>query len=256
MLTESIKRPLAWIRRGIRALGFDVVHYQELPHDLDPDIHRTIDAVRGHTMTSALRIAALCEAIRYVVESRIAGDIVECGVWKGGSMMAAALTLLRLGDATRDLFLFDTFEGMTRPSNRDISFRGQTAQDFLSVGERTDPASMLCIAPLEEVRKAMLGTGYDAARVHFVKGRVEDTIPAQAPERIALLRLDTDWYESTRHELEHLFPRLVPGGVLIIDDYGHWQGAREAVDEYLAKYRVPLLLHRIDYSARCAVKPG
>jgi O-methyltransferase len=105
------------------------------------------------------------------------------------------------------------------------------------------------------VRQAVLSTGYDAARLHFVKGKVEDTLPAEAPPQICLLRLDTDWYESTRHELRHLYPRLARGGVLIIDDYGHWQGARQATDEYLAEQRIPLLLNRIDYGARIALKP-
>ena len=84
---------------------------------------------------------------------------------------------------------------------------------------------------------------------------VEDTIPNQAPKEIALLRLDTDWYESTLHELEHLYPRLVSGGVLIIDDYGHWRGAREAVDEYIDKHKLKLFLTRIDYTGRLCVKP-
>lgn len=249
-----LNTPIRWIREGVRALGFDVVRYRELPQDLDPAIRETVERVRDFTMTSPYRVAALCEAIQYIVQNRIDGDIVECGVWKGGSMMAAAYTLMQRGDRSRNLFLFDTFEGMTAPSGRDVSFTGQTAEQFMSVGEKTDPESMLCVAPLEDVKKAVLGTGYDASRMHFVKGKVEDTIPAHAPDRIALLRLDTDWYESTRHELEHLFPRLVPGGVLIIDDYGHWQGARQAVDEYLAKHDVPLLLNRIDYSGRGAIK--
>jgi hypothetical protein len=100
----------------------------------------------------------------------------------------------------------------------------------------------------------VLATGYPAERVHLVRGPVEETLPAAAPERLALLRLDTDWYASTRHELEHLYPRLVDGGVLIVDDYGHWQGARQAVDEYFAGTAPPPLLHRIDYTARIGVK--
>ena len=83
---------------------------------------------------------------------------------------------------------------------------------------------------------------------------MEETIPGRAPERIALLRLDTDWYESTRHELEHLWERLEPGGVLIIDDYGHWAGAREAVDEFFAKRSDAPLLTRVDYTGRIGVK--
>jgi hypothetical protein len=108
---------------------------------------------------------------------------------------------------------------------------------------------------LDAVRRTVLGSGYPAERVHFVEGRVEDTLPAHAPEQLALLRLDTDWYESTRAEMEHLYPRLVPGGVLIIDDYGHWEGARRAVDEHFAAHGPAPLLHRIDYTARIAVKP-
>jgi predicted O-methyltransferase YrrM len=107
---------------------------------------------------------------------------------------------------------------------------------------------------MEDVAEALRTTGYDQRRVHLIKGKVEDTVPGAAPETIALLRLDTDWYESTRHELEHLFPRLSPGGVIIIDDYGHWQGARRATDEYLQQNRIRLLLNRIDYTARIGVK--
>ena len=104
------------------------------------------------------------------------------------------------------------------------------------------------------MRALLLNTGYPHDLLHFVRGPVEQTVPAQAPARLALLRLDTDWYESTRHELEHLFPRLAPGGVLMIDDYGHWEGARRAVDEYFASEHPPLLLSRVDYTGRVAVK--
>ena len=100
----------------------------------------------------------------------------------------------------------------------------------------------------------MNSTGYDEGMVHLVKGRVEETIPQHAPDSIALLRLDTDWYESTKHELERLFPRLSKHGILIIDDYGHWQGARRAVDEYFAGNKIPILLSRADYTGRVAVK--
>ena len=101
---------------------------------------------------------------------------------------------------------------------------------------------------------AMALTNYDPKCMHFVQGKVEDTIPEQAPQSIALLRLDTDWYESTRHELEHLFPRLSPGGILIIDDYGDWQGARKATDEFVAKHAPGFFLSRIDDTGRLAIK--
>ncbi|QDU98009.1 TylF/MycF/NovP-related O-methyltransferase [Lignipirellula cremea] len=218
-------------------------------------IAQTVLQTLPYTMTSSARIAALCEAIEYVVARNIPGDIVECGVWRGGSMMAVAHTLRRLGSASRNLHLCDTFEGMTPPSQHDVSRDGASAEVQLQQEDRDDPRSVWCVAGLDEVKKNMASTGYPSELLHYAVGPVEQTLPAAAPKKIALLRLDTDWYESTKHEMEHLFPRLAVGGVLIIDDYGHWQGARRAVDEYLEQHRLPLLLHRIDYTGRMAVIP-
>ena len=97
-------------------------------------------------------------------------------------------------------------------------------------------------------------SGYPPERVHYVQGKVEETLLGKRPRSIACLRLDTDWYESTRDELEHLFPLLVPGGVLILDDYGFWAGQKKAVDEYFAAHGITLLLQRIDANARLAIK--
>lgn len=217
--------------------------------------HRdTVEFVRGHTMTSPERVRALCDAVVHVTRHRVPGAFVECGVWRGGSMMAAARTLLGLGVRDRDLYLFDTFEGMPPPTDADRDAHGSPARDRLAAAG--DHEDIWAKAPLDGVRQALRSTGYDEARIHYVVGKVEDTVPAQAPAQIALLRLDTDWYESTRHEWEHLYPRLAPGGIVIVDDYGHWQGARKATDEYLAAHGIPLLLHRIDDTGRIAVKPG
>ena len=201
-------------------------------------------------------MAALCEAVEYLVTHRIPGGILECGVWRGGSMMAVAETLLRLGVRDRDLFLCDTFAGMTPPTVVDVAFDGSPAEALLAAQSPADPVSVWCVAGLDEVRANLAATGYPSERLHFVRGRVEETLPAAAPKQIALLRLDTDWYESTRHELEHLFPRIPAGGVLIVDDYGHWQGSQRAVDEYFARYRTPILLQRIDYTGRLGVVVG
>jgi len=226
------------------------------PADVPASLIEIYKMVKPYTMTSPERVFALCEAVRYIHENNIEGDIVECGVWKGGSMMAVAEMLMRAGDTSRKLFLFDTFEGMTPPTDKDVDLAGVTAETQLEHSDKMVEDSVWCRAPLEIVKDAVNSTGYPGAMIHFVKGRVEQTIPLSAPDKIALLRLDTDWYESTRHEMEHLFPRLVTGGVLIIDDYGHWQGARRAVDEYLEKNRVKILLNRIDYTGRIAVKVG
>lgn len=168
-------------------------------------------------------------------------------------MMAAALGLAEVGEL-RPLYLFDTYEGMPPPAALDVDRWGHPARDIMATEDRLTGQTW-AVAQLEEVRRNMLSTKYPADLVHFVPGRVEETIPERAPDPIALLRLDTDFYESTRHELAHLVPLVSPTGVVIIDDYGHWEGARRAVDEWLAVVDRPVLLNRIDYTGRIAVLP-
>jgi O-methyltransferase len=223
------------------------------PVDFDEGDIELCLRVAPYTMTTPPRIYALTRAVEYVSARPTPGAVVECGVWRGGSMMAVALTLLRLGISDRDLYLFDTFTGMTAPTEEDVKRSGERAADLLA-DERPD-SDVWAVAPLDQVREAVLSVGYPPERIHFVQGPVEETLPANAPDEIALLRLDTDWYSSTKHELVHLYPRLARGGVLILDDYGYWQGARQAADEYLSENDVPLLLNRIDHTARIAVKP-
>jgi len=200
--------------------------------DLDPAFHAILRRCESATMTSVERIYALYKAVEYLSQAGIAGDIVECGVWRGGSMMCAALALLKAQDAGRQLYLYDTYEGMVAPGTSDVDINGLPASTQLAEESRSANSMIWAYAALETVRKNMLSTGYPPRKITYIRGAVEETIPQTIPERIALMRLDTDWYSSTRHELEHLFPRLVPGGVIVIDDYGHWQGARQAVDEY------------------------
>jgi O-methyltransferase len=218
----------------------------------DAEARATITAVKPWTMTSYERIFALILAVRYTVQHDIPGTVVECGVWRGGSMQAVARTLLHLDASSRELHLFDTFEGMPPPSEHDRRLGGASAQELMEHGPR--PALVKAVADLDDVRAGMERTGYPAERIHYHPGRVEDTVPRAAPADIALLRLDTDWYESTKHELEHLYGRLSPGGVLIIDDYDYWEGSRKAVDEFVAATGARLLLIPID-TGRIAVKP-
>jgi len=244
--------------RGFRALGYEVRHLrsERSPFSreaISKEDQETINTVRPYTMTSWERIYAAVQAARYVHENRIEGSIVECGVWRGGSSMAMARTLASLNDQERELFLFDTYEGMPKPSKYDKSIGGADAKLRFEKTQTGKDRSNWCEASLEDVKENMGRVEYDAAKIHYIKGKVEETIPGTCPEQIAILRLDTDWYESTKHELEHLFPKLVPGGVLIIDDYGHWEGARKAVDEYFAVHDIHMLLHRIDYTGRIGV---
>ncbi|GAB4092302.1 class I SAM-dependent methyltransferase [Flaviaesturariibacter terrae] len=205
------------------------------------------------TMTSPERLFTLSTAVRYVVKNRIQGDFVECGVWRGGSSMMMAIELLAAGEL-RDLYLYDTYEGMSEPGAEDVDLNQNSADKLLQRSQKTNESIIWAYATLEDVRQNLSRTGYPAANTHYVQGKVEDSIPATLPRTIALLRLDTDWYESTRHELLHLYPLVAPGGVVIIDDYGHWQGARKAVDEYFAQHNLFPLLHRIDYTGRVFIK--
>lgn len=249
-----------YVGGALARAGFEVrrVPKADKLHLTHPDLEREFaDALalaQPYTMTSVERMYALWQAVRHIHRTGVAGDVVECGVWRGGSSLLAADALRRLGDESRTIWLYDTFEGMSEPTERDVSLSGDRIADRWSSlrDDRDDP--VLCYADLPDVRATMARSGYTADRIRYVQGKVEDTIPAQAPDSIALLRLDTDWYESTRHELEQLYPRLAVGGILILDDYGDWKGARDATDEYFAGHPNPPLLQRIDQTGRLTVK--
>ncbi len=258
-MRSRLKRVAAWGRRSRAEPDTARPPDPSILGTLDSHDRAVIDQARPYTMTSVERLVATMDAVGYVTQRGIRGDFVECGVWRGGSVLAMILTLQHLGVQDRDLYLYDTFEGMTAPGEHDTSqfdepalktwsrarAAGQTAWDYFF---RSDDFGV------EHVRQLLLGTGYPPERIHFEVGPVERTLPKQAPEGIALLRLDTDWYESTKHELVHLYPRLADGGVLIIDDYGHWEGCRRAVDEYFSQLAPRPLLGRIDYTGRLAIK--
>ncbi|MBI4237574.1 MAG: class I SAM-dependent methyltransferase [Deltaproteobacteria bacterium] len=218
----------------------------------DAAFQEVLSHCRPFTLTSEDRMYALHTAVRYIIRAHIVGDMVECGVWKGGSCMNIALTSLQQGAKDRTIYLFDTYEGMTPPEKTDVDLLGRPASQLLTSPTEAEPTK--CLASLAEVQKNMCSTGYPPEKIQCVKGPVERTLPAYAPQHIALLRLDTDWYASTKHELEQLYPRLAAGGVLIIDDYGHWRGAQKATDDFFAHCRPAVFMQRIDYSGRLIIK--
>lgn len=206
-------------------------------------------------MTSGERLWSLINAVRHVIDNRVPGDFVECGVWRGGSVMAMAHELSALNVSDRQIWLYDTYAGMTAPTAADVeSGTGVTAANMLSNTEVADGDNVWCVAGLADVQRNVFSTGYPREQFTFVEGDVAQTLLESAPEQISLLRLDTDWYESTRMELEVLYPRLAVGGVCIFDDYGHWQGARKAVDEYFEGLGHRPYMHPIDYSGRVLIK--
>jgi hypothetical protein len=221
-----------------------IVLKKGLPAEIrdDDEFVSILNRCKAYTMVSSERSYALYKAVEYLVRCKIPGDMVECGVWKGGQAMLVAYKLLQEGEKSRTLWLYDTFAGMTQPSQDDVDSHGK--KDSMEIWEKSNRGEYneWCYAPIDEVKRNLRATGYPQEYTQFVKGKVEETIPATIPDKIALLRLDTDWYESTRHELEHLYPRLVEGGVLFIDDYGSWKGSRKAVDEYLREQGAKVLL--------------
>lgn len=215
-------------------------------YDLDEQAQQIIVRVKDQTMMDPEKLYAFISAVRYVSKHDIQGDIVECGVWRGGAIMAAALTLNQLGSTDRRFYLYDTFAGMPRPGDRDRPLAEELDTVAYFEGRRTgDDSSDWCFASIEAVRENLATIPYDQDKFVLVKGKVEDTLPKTLPGPIAILHLDTDWYESTRHQVEHLMPLMVPGGVLIVDDYFYWSGNRDAVDEYLERHKIPVLLTKV-----------
>jgi hypothetical protein len=247
---------LRFIQSLFNLFGLEVVRQNALPVEATEADKRIVARVRPYTMTSSDRLWALIQSVRYVVESAIPGDFVECGVWRGGSAMAMAMTLSECGRLDRRIWLYDTFSGMTEPSDLDVqAYSGRTALKILQDTPKKNGDNIWCIASKNEVYANLRTTGYPTENFKIVEGDVVETLQRDIPTEIALLRLDTDWYESTLAELEHLYPRLSSGGVCILDDYGHWEGARTAVDGYLRTHGIHVLLSKIDDTGRIFVKP-
>ncbi|MBW2971244.1 TylF/MycF family methyltransferase [Candidatus Woesearchaeota archaeon] len=228
--------------------------FKGFPQEMDNRFRGIYFKCNKYSMTSIERMYALYKSVEYVVKANVPGAFVECGVWEGGSSMLMAYALLSMGITNRKLYLYDTFEGMSKPTAKDcrISDSAPVMGQWRKAHKSTH--NDMGYAPLDRVKRNMFSIGYPAENIVFVKGKVENTIPETRPKTISLLRLDTDWYESTHHELVHLFPRLQKKGVLIIDDYGHFAGARVAVDNYFKKHKINMLLNRVDYTCRVGIK--
>jgi hypothetical protein len=200
--------------------------------------------VKPYTMTSEARIKFLFDSLEYIRINNIEGDIIECGVWKGGNILGVMeyLHYHRIND--KKVWLFDTFSGMTEPEDIDVDLKNVKAIDIL------DKPIVLACSPLNEVKNNLAKSNFNSKNLVFVVGDVSETLKIETniPKKISLLRLDTDWYKSTKDELTYLYPNLVKNGVLIVDDYGHWKGSKLAFDEYFASINVKPKITEIDYT--------
>ena len=255
MLIHTLLR--RWLRRLSDFIGVEIrVSPPSMPVEFSDDDRALVRRVQDErlSMGSDLRLYATLLACKHVVASGIPGDFVECGVWRGGQAMLAQ-GLFKRAEATRKVYLYDTFGGMTAPSFEDVAYTGAAARDLFPSKQRGDHNAW-CFASLDEVQGHFRAAGLLDENVVFVKGDVAETLRdiRALPKQIAVLRLDTDWYESTKLELEILYPRLATGGVLIIDDYGHWGGCQKAVDEYFKHRNDRPMLQYVDYTGRLAIK--
>jgi len=209
-----------------------------------------INIVSPYSMTSIERISTLYDSLEYIRKNDIHGDIIECGVWKGGNILGIIKYIDYYNMYNKQVWLFDTFQGMTNPDDIDIDYKNNSANNIFKNPE------IFCYSSLEDVKNNInnLSFNKDLIKINFVIGDVSETLQNKIniPNEISLLRLDTDWYKSTKDELEYLYPNLVSGGVLIVDDYGHWNGSRKAVDEFFNDKNVKL--EKIDYTGVKIIK--
>ena len=205
------------------------------------EFSRLYRRIRKQTMCSNARLRGLYHGVKYVVENNVPGDVVECGCALGGSAALMALTLREIG-ASRDLWLFDTFEGLPAPTSEDPDY--EIANLFTGS----------CLGTLHEVRN-LFEELHVLEHVQMIKGLFQETLPGTPVREIALLHIDGDWYGSVKACLDNLYDRVVPGGMIQFDDYGYWQGARKAVDEFMSDRKIQPRLERLDYSGRTLIKP-
>lgn len=207
---------------------------------MDKVLFRSI--VSPYSMTSRQRIDALYDSMEYIRNNNISGDYVECGVWRGGNILGIIKYLEHYDSVENNIWLYDTFSGMTKPDSVDIDFNNKKAEDILE--------QVFCLASLDDVKTVLSEVSYPKGKIKYVVGDICETLlnKDNVPDRISLLRLDTDWYSSTKVELEILWDKLEVGAPCIIDDYGHWQGCRKAVDEFLDTLPIKYEIEKIDYT--------
>jgi hypothetical protein len=246
----------AFINKLFGVFGYSIIAKNTFNYnsDLTDQEKKILNYVLGNrlTMGSNDNLAATILAVRYICQNKIKGNFVECGVWRGGHGIAAALTF-NLYNRKNKVICFDTFLGMTKPTDNDFSAYGKVKAIAQFNSSSREKHNEWCYATFEEVQENFLRAGISPSSFQLVKGDVSKTLRNNKVGTISFLRLDTDWYESTKIELKYLWPLLSKTGVLIVDDYGHWQGSKKAVDEFFESDPT-ILFHAIDYSSRSGIK--
>ena len=218
---------------------------------------KIIETAKLFTMTSYQKLNCLLRSIQHVNNKNLEGDFVECGVWKGGNLILFKNMMTKLNITNKSIYAFDTFEGMSKPTDIDVDirFNKQKAYDVMKNSVKDyNIHNIHSYYPIEKVRENLINNCNEIENIKLIKGDVLKTllISENIPDKISILRLDTDWYESTKIELEILFPKLVKDGILIIDDYGDYLGCKKAVDDYFKDKKFNIF--KVDSGARMLIK--
>jgi O-methyltransferase len=255
------------LTRNDKHLSFFYDFNRNLGYEFEKDANDAIKIIRKNTMLPYVNLVTLYEQVLFCEKNFLEGDYVECGVWKGGAVGLMALANMQQSKTRKNLHLFDAFDDICAPDEQidgDIAIKEikeLLGKDANVKGELLPQKGIYAQfgghGTIEECQLLIEKTiGYPADKVHYHKGWFQDTIPEKAKliDKIAILRLDGDWYASTKICLEHLFDKVVPGGFIIVDDYGMYSGCKKAVDEYLKKFNIKYYLNYSTWSCRYFIK--
>lgn len=256
-----MKINIADLIKPLKSAGYHVTNTNKKIHETaieldDQEVQIILDVHKNsYSMSSLSRMVNVIKSCKYCVENDIPGDFVECGVWRGGNGIIARKIFERM-KSDKKVYMYDTFAGMTRPTKFDVKSVSKQPAINKFYSQQTDDHNKWCYASLDEVKNNCLNSNLNLNKFKFIKGDVCKTLieKSNLPEKICVLRLDTDWYESTKVELEMLYPILSQKGVLILDDYGNWEGSKKAVDEYFNSKKYKPMLNVVDDTARSAIK--
>jgi O-methyltransferase len=243
-VVELRRRYLDLVKQALTRLAFE--DKTRLPED--PRVSRPLDLalreagkdwpVHAETMIGLRRLDNLQYAVETVIGEGVQGDLIETGVWRGGASILMRAVLAAHGDTTRTVWAADSFKGLPKPDPRRYP---------ADMGTTFHLNRQLAVS-VEEVRRNFARYGLLDKQVRFLPGWFRDTLPTAPIERIAVLRLDGDLYESTIVALESLYPKMAPGGFVIVDDYNDLTACREATDAFRASEGITAPLVRIDWT--------
>lgn len=252
-------------QKGVPTFYDDYNH--AIGYDLESEANEGIALVRKNTMLPYVNLLTLYEQVVYCENNGIEGDFVECGVWKGGATGLMAYTNLKKGKKRRDIHLFDAFTEICAP---DAEVDGDRAVEEIKTALGTKAKVSGELQPMTGLYDRFGGPGtiednktlleevirYPKEKIHYHVGWFQDTMPEASKQigKIAILRLDGDWYASTKICLDYLYDKVVDGGFIIIDDYGAYDGCKKAVDEFLANRNINVFINYSSESCRYWIK--